>query len=393
MKRIFSLVFALIVLSGAFCAFALSPPQVSAQSAILIDAKDGFVLSEKNADERLSMASTTKIMTALCALELCAVSDVVRVPAEAVGVEGSSAYLYADEQILVRDLIYALLLQSANDAALALAIHASGSVEAFVEEMNAKALALGLADTRFQNPHGLPDDGHYSTARDLASLMRAALENGFFVSVIATRTHKTDPIDPGADVHYFRNHNRLLNSYPDCIGGKTGFTRAAGRCLVSASERGGARLICVTLNAPDDWNDHVELFEYGFSQYSEQTLIEKGSIELSIPVVGGVQSTVCVTNPEPLVCLVREGTQTTVQYELPHFAYAPITGLDQSQNGANSVYSLPMRAGRALICANGALIAQTDLYYQTTVEEEIPPTFWERILQFFGWKKSESKNY
>lgn len=393
MKRILSFCLALIVSLPSFSVFAAEPPDISAKSAILIDAKDGYVFLKKEADARLSMASTTKIMTAVLVLELCDLTDVVCVPKDAVGVEGSSAYLYENEQILVRDLVYALLLQSANDAAAALAIHACGSEEAFVEQMNEKARALGLCDTQFMNPHGLPAEGHYSTARDLAKLMQYALQNSFFTAVIGTRAYTTDPrgIDNG-EVHYFRNHNRLLSSYPNCIGGKTGFTQDAGRCLVSASERGGAKLVCVTLNAPDDWNDHERLFEYGFSHYREQTLIEKGELKLSIPVVGGTQSTVFVTNPKELSCLVRDGAEFTTRYELWHFCYAPVTGLDQIDSGA-PVYSLPMRAGRAVVYQGSTPIAQTDLYYQNTVEEYIPPSLWERILTFFGWKKSGSKNY
>ena len=392
MKRILSLIFALVICLAALPVGAENAPDISAQSAILMDAKDGYVLLEKDADARLSMASTTKIMTAILVLETCKLSDVVRVPREAVGIEGSSAYLYENEQILVRDLVYALLLQSANDAAIALAIHACGSADAFVEQMNAKAQALGLSDTHFSNPHGLPADDHYSTARDLAVLMRYALQNGFFTAVIGTRAYTTDPRGfSGGEVHYFRNHNRLLTSYPDCIGGKTGFTKEAGRCLVSAAERDGATLICVTLNAPDDWNDHASLYDYGFSRYAEQTLIEKGEIDLYIPVVGGTLSEVRVTNTEALSCSLRNADGITVRYDLPHFAYAPITGTDQMESGAPA-YSLPMRAGRACVYQNGALIAQTDLYYQTTVDEYIPPTLWERICQFFGWKKSGSKS-
>ena len=392
MKRILTFSLALVFSLAVLPVFAENAPEVSAQSAILIDAKDACVLIEKDADARLSMASTTKIMTAVLVLETCDLSDVVRIPREAAGVEGSSAYLYENEQILVRDLVYALLLQSANDAAAALAIHACGSVDAFVEQMNAKAQTLGLKDTHFVNPHGLPAEEHYSTARDLAFLMRYALQNSFFTAIVGTRAYTTDPRGfSEGEVHYFRHHNRLLSSYPDCIGGKTGFTKEAGRCLVSAAERGGATLICVTLNAPDDWNDHASLFEFGFSQYSEQTLLEKGEVNLTIPVVGGTLSEVRVTNTEALSCSLRNADGITICYDLPHFAYAPITGTDQMESGVPA-YSLPMRAGRAYVYQNGVMIAQKDLYYQTTGDEYIPPTLWERICQFFGWKKSGSKN-
>ncbi len=237
---------------------AAEPPSVSAQSAILYDCTASRVLYEKNADKKALIASTTKIMTGLLIAEQCDLDEDVSIPEEAVGVEGSSLYLKNGEVLSVGDLLYGLMLQSGNDAAVALAIHCGGSVEAFVSMMNEKADELHLSGAHFANPNGLDDEGNYATARDLALLTQYALENETFAEVVST---KTATLGGNRAV---TNHNKLLWRYDGCIGVKTGFTRAAGRILVSAAERDGRRLVAVTIGAPDDWNDHTKLLDYGF---------------------------------------------------------------------------------------------------------------------------------
>lgn len=389
MKRALCLLFALCLTTTASVP-ASAAIGVSAASAILIDADDGTVLYEKGADTALAMASTTKIMTALIVLEEAETDTVIRIPREAVGIEGSSAYLYEDEAITVRDLLFALLLQSANDAAVALALHVSESLEAFAARMNEKAESLGMSDTAFANPHGLPAEGHHSTARDMARLMQTALENPEFVAISGAKNYTTQPPE-GGTAHYFRNHNRLLNDYTHCIAGKTGYTRAAGRCLVTAAEKGGARLICVTLSAPDDWNDHKTLFEHGFSRYDSYLLYEKGALFYSVKVVGSVDKIVRVENTEPISATLRSADDVQVRYELPHFVYAPVVGLDALPEEAPSPPDA-FAAGFAVLTQGEREIARVKLYYTTSAEAYIPPTVWERILQFFGWKKSESKS-
>lgn len=237
---------------------AEEPPSVSAKSAILYDCTASRVLYEKNADCQSLIASTTKIMTGLLVSERCNLADVVEIPAEAVGVEGSSLYLKPGETLTVEDLLYGLMLQSGNDAAVALAIHCGGSVEEFVALMNQKAAELQLTGTHFANPNGLDDAENYATARDLAVLTQYALDNPVFAQVVRT---KTATLGGNRAV---TNHNKLLWRYDGCIGVKTGFTRAAGRILVSAAERDGRRLVVVTIGASDDWNDHTKLLDYGF---------------------------------------------------------------------------------------------------------------------------------
>lgn len=302
-----------------------SPPSVSAQSAVLIEAESGTVICSKSKDEKLPMASTTKIMTALVALELAPPDRVIKVDAKAVGVEGSSVYLIEGEELTLEQLLYALLLESANDAATAIAIGLSGSVEAFAQEMNRKAQALGLSSTHFENPHGLDGEEHYTTAYELAVIARAALQNDLLRTIVSTRK-TTIPHAGEADTRLLVNHNKLLRLYDGCIGVKTGFTKKSGRCLVSAAERDGVTLIAVTLNAPDDWNDHTALFDYGFTQYESVSLCEKEEFTLSLSLVGGTSDHAMLCNQEALrVTLPASHGEITHTVEAAHFEYAPIS--------------------------------------------------------------------
>ena len=270
----FLLVFSLSLLT--FCPLRVNAeepatPSVSAESAVLIEAQSGNVIYSKNTDQRLPMASTTKIITALTALSQAHPDTVITANADAVGVEGSSIYLVEGEALTLEQLLYALLLESANDAAVAIAIGVSGSVEAFAEQMNLLADVLGLQDTHFVNPHGLDHEDHYTTASELAKLTRYALQNELIREIVGTR--KTTIPHPGeVGTRLLVNHNKLLRLYEDCIGVKTGFTKRSGRCLVSAAERDGVTLIAVTLNAPNDWNDHTAMLDYGFAKYESVLL-------------------------------------------------------------------------------------------------------------------------
>ncbi len=260
-------------------------PAISAQSAILIDAANGSVICEKNAHVRLPMASTTKIMTALVVAENCDLEKTVSVSPDAVGIEGSSIYLYAGERLRAYDLLCAVLLESANDAAAALAIEVGGSVEEFCVLMNKKVAELGLENTHFTNPHGLHDDGHYTSAYDLAIIAAEALKNETVMKIVSTKKITVEPVE--GNVRVLRNHNKMLSMYEGAIGVKTGFTKKSGRCLVSAAERGGLTLVAVTLNAPDDWNDHTTLLDLGFENFESVTLAEEGEIFHMLPIMGG----------------------------------------------------------------------------------------------------------
>ena len=236
--------------------------QLSAAAAILMDADSGEVLYEKDAARRMRIASTTKIMTALVVLEHARLTDTITVTGDHM-VEGSSMYLKPGEVVTVEELLYGLMLCSGNDAALALA-DCCGGLETFVAAMNDKAAALGMTDTSFANPNGLDDENHYSTARDMAVLAAYAAQDPTFRRICSTRTATVG----GRTV---TNHNKLLSQVEGCIGMKTGYTRAAGRTLVSCAEREGRRLVAVTLCDGNDWADHKALYEMGFAENTEET--------------------------------------------------------------------------------------------------------------------------
>ena len=273
---------------GANDADALAP---GARSAVLAECVCGAageentdgqlrVVWEKNANEKLPMASTTKIMTALVALDRLPLDRRVTARAEACGIEGSSIYMKVGETFTVEELLYALLLQSANDAATLIALETAGSVEAFAALMNEKAAALGLRDTHFENPHGLDAEGHYTTARDLAALSCAALSVPQFREIVST-VRRT--IGEGESARTLVNHNRMLTAYDGAIGVKTGYTKKSGRCLVSAAERGGVTLVAVTIDDGDDWRDHAAMLDYGFAGLESVVLCEAGEIWRDLP--------------------------------------------------------------------------------------------------------------
>ncbi len=298
-------------------------PAVSAQSAILMDAATGRVLWEKRADQRALIASTTKIMTGLLIAERCNLEDQVKIPREAVGTEGSSLYLKEGELLSVRTLLYGLMLHSGNDAAVALAIFCAGSQDAFVAAMNQKARQLGLRHTSFANPHGLDDEGNYATARDLAVLAAYAMENPVFHDVVSTKT-------AAMEGRSLTNHNKLLWQYDGAVGVKTGYTRSAGRLLVSCAERQGRRLIAVTVNDPNDWADHRHMLDYGFEAYSQRTILEAGSVVAQISVISGAEETAEVVTDRPLSLPLAEKERAVYALDLPVFVFAPILAGEQA---------------------------------------------------------------
>lgn len=255
--------------------------EVSASAAVLMDMDSGRVLYERNAGARMLIASTTKILTALVAIRDGDLSDTVKVSREAAYTEGSSMYLKEGEELTLETLLYGLLLCSGNDAAVAIAEHVGGSVKGFVKRMNETAAELGMRDSSFANPNGLDDEAHYSTAYDMALLARAAMENETLVRIASTRT-----VSIGGRT--MTNHNKLLQLVDGCLGLKTGYTRAAGRTLVSCAERNGQRLIAVTLQDGNDWADHQNLYDYGFSAYPAKRAAQLGhelAKEKGIPLI------------------------------------------------------------------------------------------------------------
>ena len=372
MKKILSCILAIMLLTTAIGilptdAVSLS---LSAKSAILIDAENGTVLYQKNAFVKLPMASTTKIMTALVAIESGDVDRLVKIDNRARGVEGSSIYLSEDEVMSMRDLIYALLLASANDVATAIAIEISDSIEDFADLMNKKAEELGLTSTHFVTPHGLHDDEHYTTAYDLAKLTAAALKNETFLEICSSKS-KTIPLNQNEGTRYLTNHNKLLSSYRGCIGVKTGFTKKSGRCLVSAAERDGLRLIAVTLNAPDDWHDHTNLLDFGFERYTKLTISKKGNFRISLAVSGGNSTTVNAINSDDISALLTT-SHGKISYKIE--AIRPITAPIKSGDVIGRVV---FYEGQREI-ATSPLVAQSDVY---TISNKF--SFWTKLKNFF----------
>lgn len=350
--------FIIYILTCIFCV-SLLPVYVSAENtpalslsaecAVLIEAESGDVFFAKNADEIRPMASTTKIMTAIIALEYEDISHTVSVSKDAVGVTGSSIYLYEGEKLSLEELLYAMMLESANDAAAAIAIEVAQSVEAFAVLMNEKAAGLGLDDTNFTNPHGLYDENHYTTARNLAALTAYALKNDDFRSIVSTHK-RVIPLNNCEGSRVLINHNKLLTRYNGAIGVKTGYTIKSGRCLVSAAERNGLTLIAVTLNAPDDWNDHITMLDYGFNTYERIVLSSDTQDRYIIPVVGGSIGFIQGDTKDNIsVVLKKSDINITSALELKRFYYAPIDkgerlGLQIFYNNGQEIARVPITA-------------------------------------------------
>lgn len=297
-----------------------APPTVSAKCAALLNADTGELLYGKNEHERASMASTTKIMTSLLALERGRPDEVVTASEQAVRVEGTSIGLRAGDQITLKTLVCGMLLESGNDAANVTAEYLAGSSEAFAVMMNQRAAEIGMADTHFVTPSGLDDEEHYSTAYDMALLGACAIQNRTFVQICSEQSLGVSYGTPEA-ARTFTNHNRMLTAYEGAIGIKTGFTKKSGRCLVSAARRNGVTLVAVTLNDPDDWKDHAALLDYGFEQV--QTVpADCDFSSIAVPVVGGAGSSAAVYSPEELFLPAGQEVQRFVFIE--KFLYAPV---------------------------------------------------------------------
>ena len=334
-----------------------APPSISAEAAVLAELETGRVLFEKNGDRPMKAASTVKLLTALVALETLTPGEKITVLPEWTGAEGSSMYLRAGEELTAEELLCGLLLVSGNDAAVTLACAAAGSEEAFVGRMNEKARALGMKDSRFADASGLMSEGHQVTARDMAVLGRAAMENELIRDIVSRRSAK-------AAGRTLRNHNKLLWLYEGAVGVKTGYTLAAGRTLVSCARREGLTLICVTLNAPEDWKDHAALLDWGFAHY---TRTDTGGKSWTLGVVSGLSETVeVIPGEEAPPLLPKEGWHWEVR--LPGFVYAPVSAGEE--------------AGR-LLCRSeeGELLAELPLVFAGDVplDPEIPLDFWEKL--------------
>lgn len=324
---------------------------MSAECAILMDAATGRVLYEKNADRRSLIASTTKIMTALVVCRRCNLSDRVRIMPEAVGIEGSSVYLRPGEVLTVEELLYGMMLHSGNDAAVALAIYCGGTVEGFAALMNDEARRLGLTGTHFTNPNGLDDPEHYSTARDLARLAACAMDEPAFARIVGAKSVRIGE-------RVLTNHNKLLWRLEGAEGVKTGYTKAAGRILVSSARREGRRLIAVSLNAPDDWNDHIRLMNWGFGQFSQRELVEPGQTVGTVEVLMHRATAVPLVAAEGFSFALAQGE--TVEFLVPGagFVYGPVeagadAGFVYLMLEGKPVGKIPVRYGAGVSAGTG----------------------------------------
>ena len=291
--------------------------QTSAKSAFLCERGSGRVIYSKNADQRMPMASTTKIMTALTALSAADPDSVATVSKNAEGTEGSSMYLRAGEKVTLRELLYGLMLSSGNDAAVAVAEHVSGSTAAFADLMNRKAAELGLTNTHFENPNGLDSAGHYTTAAELAKIMDAALSNELFREITSCKSKKTERA-------VYTNHNKLLFMYDGVYSGKTGFTKKDGRCLVSACERNGFSLIAVTLSDPDDWNDHMKMYDAAFAEYKFYTAAEKDGGCGEVRTDGAEKVPLIFGNAMSMYVRDGKAEKPEIRYNLPEVMPLPV---------------------------------------------------------------------
>ena len=362
MKRILTgLFFGLILLYNG-CAPARGE---GARSAILMEAVTGRVLYESNAHEALPMASTTKIMTALLALEKGSLTDTVTTGRSAFGVPGTSIYLAEGEQLTLEEMLYGLLLASGNDAAVAIAEHIGGTVEDFCGMMTRRAEEIGCENTRFSTPHGLPADNHHTTAWDLALIAREAMKNPVFRQIVSTQ-RATLPWQGHDERRVLTNKNKLLASYPGALGIKTGYTRAAGRCLVFAAERDGLSLIGVVLNCPDWFQEASQLLDQGFDAWQMVTLLNRGEAVREIPVKNGTRDSVRVVAAADVAAPVQINSWPDLIIDLPDALPA---GVRQGQT-----------VGTAALMDEGNVLITVPLQAAESVPERTFRDGWARIL-------------
>lgn len=333
----------------AFCVncFTVSAYNTSARAAVVIDGVTGEILYSQNCNERLPMASTTKIMTALLLCELGGdLSKEIVTTREMVTVEGSSMGLQVGDRVSYHDLLYGMMLSSGNDAANTVALSLGGSVSGFAHLMNERAEKMGLENTHFVTPSGLDAEGHYTTAYELALITKEALENEQFALAAAAKTARLKYGNPPYN-RTLTNHNKLLNMYDDIVGVKTGFTSKSGRCLVSASRKDGKLVIAVTLNDKNDWQDHRNLLDLGLSLI-ESKVISPKNCDYSVEVTNGQKMD--VTIPSATVS-VTDKTKVTYLIKLPQFIYAPVKQGDKIGSVSyycndNLVCELPITASQ-----------------------------------------------
>ncbi|MCH5304787.1 MAG: D-alanyl-D-alanine carboxypeptidase [Ruminococcus sp.] len=371
MKRVLAFLIAVFI-AFAFCSFNSKALSVRASSAVLYCADNGEIYFSKNENKRCKPASTTKIMTALLTLEYAEKSNKQVKFTEDMITEGSSMYLKLGEVVTLRDLAVGILLCSGNDAANAAAITISGSKEKFGELMTERAKKIGMKNTNFVTPSGLDDDEHYTTAYDMALLMAEAMKNSDFQRLTSKKTETVNFIKPENKISTYSNHNRLLSTYEYCVGGKTGYTMAAGRCLVTAAKKDGLTLIAVTFDDKRDWDDHTAMYNYGFKNYRMKSIDDRDFF-LDVDTVGGVEDKTSIGGEEVTGVVVKAGELNKIKREifLDNFLYAP---LKSGEKVGEIVYTL-----------NGKKVAVHKLSVITDngfVKEN--KSLWDKIKGFFN---------
>lgn len=366
----------LVVFFVIMCCFSVGADEdeqisVSAQSAVLLCTNNDRVIFEKNSQKQMSMASTTKIMTTIIALEHAKADNKEVTFTKEMTAEGSSMYLKYGYKLKLSDLATGMMTVSGNDSANATAFAISGSKEKFANLMNEKAKQIGMSSTHFVTPSGLDDEQHYSTALDMAKLMAYAMLNDDFAKLTSQKSVKVDFISPKDMTISYTNHNKLLSLYKYCNGGKTGFTKKSGRCLVTSAEKDGVKLVAVTLNAPDDWNDHINMYNYGFSKLSAVKNVDE-DYSFNAEVVGGTKDSVEVKplNGIDYVKNKNSNSEITRKIIMDNFIYAPI-------EKGQVVGEMQYFCDDEKLC-EVPLVAKSDVKYK-----EVKNGIWDSISNFF----------
>ncbi len=369
-----SLLFIYIIINFCMINTAVaSPPITSAEAACLLDVKTGQVLYGKNIHLQRPPASLTKVLTTIIAIERGDLKDVVKVSRKAAYQEGSSIYLKEGERITLEELLYGVMLASGNDASVAIAEHISGSIEEFSRLMTEKAREMGALNSNFKNPSGLPEPEHYSTAYDQAVIMRYALKNKIFARITATK-NKTISWEGNDWGRGLRNHNKLLWLYPDSTGGKTGYTRAAGRCLVASAKRNGREVVAVVLNCPNDWLVVQNLMDHGLDNFKEVKVVEKGDIIYRIGWEESREGLLGLLVENPVYVVIPKGGKLKVTQEI----------------SLKPELELPIKKGDVIgqlkICKDGRLLGNTNLIAGNDLNYN------SIFLRFLHWVRNRTKN-
>ena len=345
-------------------------PSVTARSAVVLEARTGRVLYERNMDERRFPASTTKIMTLIVALENGNLDDVVRVGKHAAGTEGSTLWLEEGDEITLRELLYGMMMHSGNDATVAIAEHIAGSVDRFARLMTDKAHELGARDTNFVNANGLPDDAHYTTAHDMALIAAYGYSLPEFEDIVSTKEITFPWVKD--DTHRLRNENQMLWLYEGGNGVKTGYTDAAGRCLVAGAKRDGIQLVSVVLDSNWMWNDSILLLDYGFAHIDRTTVVREGTQVGTVAVTGGRTRRIGVQAKETLVLPAVDGAAGyEQQVDLPRDIKAPVKKGDV--------------VGTLRVLYEGREVAKTDLVAMQGAERKsFFLTLWNNVAALLG---------